>query len=77
MDVIELDVVGCARCGDTHRKLFFKPFVHRAAHYTHFAACPETGEPILMRVDRLENQPSEGPNQRIKEDRGRQAGCAS
>jgi hypothetical protein len=68
VDLIQTDVVHCARCGETHRNLFFKPFGHRAAKYTHFAACPETGEPILMQVDRLEQD--ERPNQGIKENRG-------
>jgi hypothetical protein len=68
MHVIETDVVHCARCGETHRNLFFKPFGHRAAHYTHFAACPETGEPILMHVEKLDDKATdERPNQGIKE----------
>lgn len=50
-----MDLVGCARChGDGHEKLTFKKLTHAfepdgvKEAYTHWAACPTNGEPILM-----------------------------
>ncbi len=46
----------CARCGGDHDGLGFTAFVvpvelaPRSPSYTHWAACPKTGEPILMTV---------------------------
>lgn len=53
--VLRLSITGCARChGDGHADLEFAPLTHPVEHDgaiigTHFALCPETGEPILMR----------------------------
>lgn len=43
----------CARCGKDHRNLLFYKFtnpVQADAHYTHWARCPVSCEPILMRI---------------------------
>lgn len=49
------DIDGCARCGQNHDHLEFSRFrdpvqVGLGAKLTHWAPCPETGEPILMRI---------------------------
>lgn len=51
-------LTGCARCGETHVHLTFKPFTHPPKQtkvisadnpvYTHFCMCPTMQEPILM-----------------------------
>ena len=43
-------VNGCARCGQTHVNIVFKRFKNGPIlrTYTHWALCPETGEPIIM-----------------------------
>lgn len=44
---------GCARCGNDHSHIEFvrmtRPLVLDGSELTHWATCPETGEPILMR----------------------------
>ena len=49
------DLVGCARChGEGHRGLFFYELKHPVEtpegeiFATHWARCPQTGEPILL-----------------------------
>jgi len=45
------NVSGCARCGQNHEGLTFRPFARaRNPHYSHWALCPTTGEPILLVV---------------------------
>ena len=51
---LEANVVGCARCGGTHRGLVFKRMARPLAYpddlgaLTHFAPCPVTGDPVLL-----------------------------
>lgn len=50
---------GCARChAEGHANVLFRPLTHpveaegtgfHGARFTHWAPCPITGEPILMR----------------------------
>ena len=50
------DVGRCARCGDDHAKVEFKPFTNppesgpgfTAIAFSHWASCPKNGEPILL-----------------------------
>jgi hypothetical protein len=47
---------GCARChGDGHDDLLFEPLEHSlragATTLTHWARCPDNGEPILLAFD--------------------------
>ena len=44
------DVIHCVRCGDDHKDVVFAPFLRPAGELTHWAKCPNTGEPILMKV---------------------------
>lgn len=56
MDPFTESIVGCARClGDGHKDLEFRPLTNPVRHDgevigTHWATCPETGEPIISRM---------------------------
>lgn len=46
-------LTGCARCGEEHHELVFRPLVRAVERdgdviATHWAACPTSGDPILM-----------------------------
>ena len=47
------NVGNCARCGGNHDVLLFRklrrPVVAPDREWTHWASCPENGEPILLR----------------------------
>lgn len=51
---VAMDLNGCARCdGEGHKGLVFLPLDHPVEVdgrevFTHWALCPENGEPILM-----------------------------
>jgi hypothetical protein len=56
--VVTVDVKGCARChGDGHPGLVFRPLTYPVdvaddvAPLTHWALCPTTVEPILLRIE--------------------------
>lgn len=43
-------VKGCARCGEDHEPMWFDVLIGQPnPHYSHWAMCPETGHPILLR----------------------------
>lgn len=52
-------IQACPRCGEPHLDVVFKPLgrpsiskldgVEGAVRHSHWATCPTTGEPILMR----------------------------
>lgn len=52
--IITLDLVGCARChSDGHLQLVFRALTYPVVEedgteLTHWAPCPNNGEPILM-----------------------------
>lgn len=48
---IVTNVSKCARCGGIHLHLAFKPFTIPPANSSHFALCPENGEPIICLVE--------------------------
>lgn len=49
---IEVDeILNCARCGRDHRNLNFKKFIVPIEEYTYWSTCPETGDPILMKLN--------------------------
>lgn len=50
------DVINCARCGETHRHVYFQEFTHQPEPYTHWGMCSKTGEPILMIVQPTNEQ---------------------
>ncbi len=51
-DSMKLDVGCCARCVEDHKSLTFKRFKVQCGEDTHWGICPNTLEPILMRVVR-------------------------
>jgi hypothetical protein len=44
-----MDVRQCARCGMDHQRLPFRKLGNPNDQFTHWATCPGTGEPIMMR----------------------------
>lgn len=49
------NVKSCARCGNDHERLSFKRFAqsirdNNGIEWTHWARCPQTGDPVLLRV---------------------------
>jgi hypothetical protein len=47
-------IIDCARCGKFHRGIKFKKFTRPLQEavlkgFTHFAICPKTKEPILLK----------------------------
>ena len=50
-DRMKVDVRRCARCGaKEHKQLEFQRLRRPAKDFNWWAPCPETGEPILMRI---------------------------
>lgn len=51
-----MSLKACARCHGPHDRIVFKPFTHEVPadddkpSWTHWATCPTTGEPVLLRV---------------------------
>ena len=62
--VIRFDVVNCARCGGEHPGMMFHELAVPARDYSHWAACPKTGEPIMMTM-KCEVEPRD-PRQDVK-----------
>lgn len=52
--VTRTDVKGCARCGMNHEDQAFHPFTRDVAVdgvvATHWSACPNNGQPILLMI---------------------------
>lgn len=52
-------VEGCSRCGERHADLSFQEFVKPPNYVgltlTHWALCPTTGEPLLLRPASIED----------------------
>jgi hypothetical protein len=44
------DVKNCARCGGNHDQLLFCKFQQAPPDHTHWASCPATDEPILLKI---------------------------
>lgn len=44
-------IVNCARCGGTHEKIDAKELSNHST-FTHFAMCPNKGEPIMVISDK-------------------------
>ncbi|MFA6132375.1 MAG: hypothetical protein WC869_00010 [Phycisphaerae bacterium] len=39
----------CARCGGKHTEIYYHKLKNPIGKFTHWAPCPKTYEPILMR----------------------------
>lgn len=48
----------CARCGEDH-ELEFQKFAAPVEGFTHFATCPKSGEPLLMKEEAAPDKPDE------------------
>jgi len=47
----KMSINGCARCGKNHNYLEIKKFKKNPVrNNTHFAVCPNTKEPILIKI---------------------------
>ena len=51
-----INVRKCARCGGDHDRVGFKPFTNPPRRFSHWAHCPKSGEPILMRLVETESE---------------------
>ena len=58
MSAIEVKINGCARCHGEGHDLVFRQLTHPVEFpgvdipaLTHWAICPDTGEPILLRIE--------------------------
>jgi len=40
----------CARCGEDHEGVVFIPLTRPSDEFTHWAACPNNGEPIMFKI---------------------------
>lgn len=58
-ETISLEVETCPRCGERHTRVKFtkleRPIVFSEIHrekstFSHWSACPKTGDPILIRM---------------------------
>ena len=49
-DSVKTTVENCARCGTGHKDIKFAKLKRACASWTHWAICPETGEPIMLKV---------------------------
>lgn len=55
MGKIKVDVSNCARCNGNHTGLWFTQLTNEMPDsggfaWTHWAPCPENGEPVLLRL---------------------------
>lgn len=48
-NTLKIDVQRCARCGQNHTLLVFKPMNDHDT-YSHFAMCPTTDQPVLLYI---------------------------
>ena len=49
-DEVSFPVNRCARCGDNHKQVSFKKLTRPSDEWTHWAKCPNLGEPILFKI---------------------------
>lgn len=52
-----VNVGSCARCGQDHRQHPFHKLTRRQDEWSHWAVCPESGEPIMLAILPEEAQP--------------------
>lgn len=44
-------LIWCARCGQNHANIVFKKLLRPCEHMTYWASCPQTGEPIMLKIE--------------------------
>jgi hypothetical protein len=65
---IVTNIVGCARCGASHFDIRFHALdVPVAERWTHWAPCPNNGQPILMEI--VEEQAGDETYKRVAHDK--------
>jgi len=52
---VTINVVKCARCGQDHAQLRFERLLNPPSDISHWAACPVTGQPILLRFTEVDD----------------------
>ncbi len=52
-DTFEIAFDDCARCGEAHDQIEVKAFTNAPDEASHFAICPTTGEPILVKYSSI------------------------
>jgi len=45
-----ISLSNCARCGGAHEQLEVKPLDNPPDRYTHFAMCPISQQPIMVKI---------------------------
>lgn len=65
---MKVNIIRCARCGSDH-SVEMAPFRNQPiiendqTEWTHWGTCPETGEPILMRIIARPEPAKTGPKE--------------
>lgn len=49
-DDIKSKLSVCARCGSNHDNISYKQLFNPIDEFTHYALCPNNGQPILMKT---------------------------
>lgn len=50
-ETMQVNVHGCARCGVDHEMLRFLPLRNAPDEWQWFALCPNTQQPVMLKVD--------------------------
>ncbi len=58
--MLKTTIGNCARCGQDHKDLEFKPFKNPVEDtdgtvWSHWALCPTNGEPVLLKVTQTDD----------------------
>jgi hypothetical protein len=56
-DNMVVTVRTCARCGGDHTNLEFKKLTRIQDEWTHWAKCPNIGEPIMLKIVKTPEEP--------------------
>lgn len=59
---VVLDVVQCPRCDYKHTEVVYHKFTRPVKHFTHWAVCPRTDEPIFIYLEQGETKPPKTPD---------------
>jgi hypothetical protein len=56
---LSIDVRNCARCGGDHDGLDCKRFARPPGEWTFWGTCPDSGDPVLVRITEDESEPAQ------------------
>lgn len=48
--MLVINIVNCARCGESHKKVEFKELSRDGHGASHWAPCPKNGEPLMLKL---------------------------